>query len=100
MYVVLVRMEARPDKAEQLLELARYNSEQSRQEPGNLRFDVLRAVDNPFKFALVEIYRDEAAFQAHQKTPHYARWRAEVGDLLAAPRTSEKYVIVAPAPGA
>jgi autoinducer 2-degrading protein len=98
MYHVVVRMKARPDKAEQLAELAAYNSGCSRQEPGNLRFDVMRGTENPLSFALYEVYVDEAAFKAHQGTPHYARWKAEIDGLLAEPRQSDRYVSVAPSP--
>jgi autoinducer 2-degrading protein len=100
MYIVMVRMEVRPDKVGHLLELATFNSANSRKEPGNVRFDVLRSVENPNRFALYEVYKDEAAFKAHQETAHYARWRAEIGDLLVAPRTSEKYENVVPNPWA
>jgi autoinducer 2-degrading protein len=98
MYHVIVRMEAKPEKVGALLELATYNSGCSRKEPGNLRFDVLRQNDQPHRFALYEVYRDETAFKAHQQTEHYARWRREIDDLLAAPRTSDKFATVAPEP--
>jgi autoinducer 2-degrading protein len=98
MYIVMVRMEAKPEKVGALLELATFNSANSRKEPGNLRFDFLRSVENPNRFALYEAYKDEAAFQDHQKTAHYARWKAEIADLLAAPRTSEKYSNIKPDP--
>ncbi|HLF93136.1 MAG TPA: putative quinol monooxygenase [Planctomycetota bacterium] len=98
MYHVVVRMEAKPEKAEALVELATYNSGCSRKEPGNLRFDVLRQVDNPLRFSLYEVYRDEAAFKAHQQTDHYARWKREIDGLLAAPRSSDKFTTVAPDP--
>jgi autoinducer 2-degrading protein len=96
MYAVIVRMEARPDKVEALVALATHNAAESRKEPGNLQFDFLRTVDNPLKFALVEVYRDEAAFKEHQKTAHYARWKNEIGDLLAQPRVSDKFEVIAP----
>lgn len=98
MYIVNVQMEAKPETIEKLLVLATYNAGQSRREPGNLRFDVARGAANPLRLMLYEVYRDEAAFGEHQKTAHYARWKAEVGDLLAAPRTSERYVSVVPEP--
>lgn len=98
MYHVVVRIEARPDKIQQLLELAAYNSGCSRQEPGNLRFDVMQQVDQPLKIALYEVYTDEAAFKAHQQTAHYARWKSEVELYQAGPRASEKYATVAPNP--
>ena len=98
MFHVVVRMEAKLETAEALMELATYNSGCSRKEPGNLRFDVLRQVDNPLRFALYEVYRDEAGFKAHQQTEHYARWRREIDDLLAAPRSSDKFNTLAPNP--
>ncbi len=98
MYHVVVRMEAKAEKGEALGELATYNSGCSRKEPGNLRFDVMRQADNPLRFALYEVYKDEAAFKAHQQTEHYARWRREIDALLAAPRSSDKFTTVAPNP--
>ena len=98
MFHVVVRMEAKPEKVDALLELATYNSAQSRKEPGNVRFDVIRQLDNPLRFALYEVYRDDTAFKAHQGTEHYARWRREIDALLAQPRTSDKFSTVAPDP--
>jgi autoinducer 2-degrading protein len=52
-----------------------------RDEPGCLRFNVLEDVSDPNRFYFYEVYRDEAALEAHRKTPHYERWRA-VADTL------------------
>jgi len=90
MYFVCVRLEVAPDKLEAFQELVRFNAANSRQEAGCLRFDVLRSVDNPLLFRLHEVYKDEAAFLAHQQTAHYARWKAEIAGLLSTPRVSEK----------
>ncbi len=94
MFAVIVRMEARPEKVDALVALATHNAGESRKEPGNLQFDFLRSPENPLKFALVEVYRDEAAFKEHQKTAHYARWKEEIAGLLAQPRVSDKYEVL------
>lgn len=94
MYIVCVRIEVKPDKVEEFLAEATANARASRQEPGNLRFDVFRSVESPLKFGLYEVYRDEAAFLDHQKTPHYARWREKIPGIQAIPRVSDKYVAV------
>jgi autoinducer 2-degrading protein len=98
MYHVIVRLEAKPETLESLIELATYNSGCTRKEPGNLRFDVIRQADNPLRLALYEVYRDEAGFKAHQQTEHYARWRREIDALLASPRSSDKFTTLAPHP--
>ena len=56
-----------------------------RDEPGCLRFDVLQDNADPDHFFFYEVYRDEAAFQAHGQAPHFARWRAAAAEVLAEP---------------
>jgi quinol monooxygenase YgiN len=72
------------------------NAEASRREPGILRFDVLQDRDDPPRFVLVEIYRDEAAAAAHKQTEHYARWRDAVAGLMAEPRRGLRHVNLSP----
>ncbi len=46
-----------------------------RDEPGCFRFDIGRDAEVSNRFHLFEVYRDEAAFQAHLESPHFIRWR-------------------------
>ena len=96
--MIIVRADVKTERVADFIELATFNAAQSRKEPGNLRFDVVRSIATPTRFALYEVYRDEEAMKAHMQTAHYARWKAEVGDLLAEPRTSEKFISLSPEP--
>ena len=98
MHMIMVRLEVRPERIDDFLRLVSFNATESRKEPGNLRFDVVRSVDNPTLFRLYEVYHDEAAVRAHQATAHYAKWRAEIEALLVTPRISEKFTSVFPDP--
>ena len=42
-------------------------------EPGVIQFEVGRSNDNPNAFALWEVYRDQAAVEAHRATGHFKR---------------------------
>lgn len=95
---IIVRVEPKPDKVEAFLELATYDARNSRQEPGCVRFDVLRQNDNPLRFAFYEVYKDDDAVKAHQQTEHYARWRREIEAIQAVPRSSDKFTTVDPIP--
>lgn len=53
-----------------------------RDEPGCLRFDVVRDAADPERFWLDEHYADAEAFAAHRATPHFGRWRGVAADLL------------------
>lgn len=84
MYALIVSLRVKPGMVDQFVEAIGENSRASRRdEPGCLRFDVHRDVDDPNHFLLYELYADERAFtEAHRGAPHYQRWRAAVAELL------------------
>jgi autoinducer 2-degrading protein len=51
-------------------------------EPGCLQFDVLVDPKDPAKLMLYEVYKDEAAFEAHQQAPHFKRYLEQGVPLL------------------
>lgn len=53
-----------------------------RQEPGNVEFVPYRREDDPARFFVYEVYRDEAAFQAHITADYGAAFNAELGPLI------------------
>jgi autoinducer 2-degrading protein len=74
---VIVNLDVLPDRVEEFVAGIRANARASlRDEPGCLRFDVHRGVDDPLHFVFHEIYRDETAFyDEHRTASHYAVWR-------------------------
>jgi (4S)-4-hydroxy-5-phosphonooxypentane-2,3-dione isomerase len=97
MLVVHVHARVRPDRVEDFLAATLVNARASLAEPGVLRFDVIQDRADPEHVVLVEVYRDADAPAAHKLTPHYAAWRDAVAEMMAEPRTSEKYSAVFPA---
>ena len=63
-----IRQGAEEEASRHLRELAR----QTRQEPGNLVYNAHRSLEDPQRFLIYELYRDEAALEAHRATPHFA----------------------------
>jgi len=57
----------------------------SRQEPGNLRFDVLQHTMRGNHFTVIETWRDQAALDAHVASPHARQYRDEVLPLTGSP---------------
>ncbi len=101
MYVVCVTVLIKPGKGEAFLDEARKNHEGSVQEPGCLRFDVLRLAvphedGHPEGFYLYEAYKTEADFKAHQQTAHYFAFRDAVEPLQQEPRKGTRYHSVFP----
>lgn len=90
MIATLVFVDVRPECVDKFIAVTKYNHENSRKEPGNVRFDVLQSRDDPTKFTLYEVYASEEAAAFHKTTEHYNKWRDEVADYMASPRTSRK----------
>lgn len=86
MIATLVFVDVKPENVEAFKKISIYNHDNSRKEPGNIRFDVLQSKDDPTKFTLYEVFIDEEAAAAHKQTEHYLRWREEVAPYMASPR--------------
>jgi autoinducer 2-degrading protein len=96
MKVTHVHVHVKPGYVDAFLAATRRNHEGSIREPGNLRFEVLQSEDDPTRFVLVEIFRDEAAAATHKSTPHYLAWRDEVAQWMATPREGRHFRMRAP----
>ena len=67
-----ITWEAKPGEAEAAAAiLRRMTAEVERNEPGALVFQAHRSAANDHEFFLYELFADEAAFAAHQQTPHF-----------------------------
>lgn len=91
MIVVHVHVRVKPESIEAFRAASVENARNSVLEPGIARFDVLQQADDPTRFLLVEIYRDDKAPAGHKETAHYAKWRDSVAAMMAEPRHSVKF---------
>ena len=98
MVVNVVTVHVKPEHVSEFIAATMKNHLGSRQEPGNLRFDVLQSDEDPGRFMLYEIFASAEAVEAHRLTPHYLEWRAAVGPWMSAPRVANAHTLLAPAP--
>jgi len=96
MLIVHVHVQVKSDAVESFKEASLANARASVQEAGIARFDIVQQVDDPTRFVLVEVYRDEQAPLRHKETSHYAAWRDAVAPWMAVPRSSVKFGNVFP----
>ena len=96
MLIVHVFVHVKPDQIEAFKKATLENAQNSIQEPGIARFDVLQQKNEPARFVLVEVYRTADDPGRHKETAHYQKWRNTVADMMAEPRTSVKYSNVFP----
>ena len=86
MVILHVTIQVKPEHVAEFLEVVCYDAEHSeKDEPGCLRFDVIRDRDDSNRFYFYEVYRDEAALEAHRQTPHFKLYFEKTQPWLAAP---------------
>src|SRR5271165_2781643 len=91
MFVVCVHVLVKSEHIDEFIAASCENAVNTILEPGNLRFDVLQQAEDPQRFVLYEVYRDEEASKAHKQTAHYAHWRDTVETWMAQPRKGVQY---------
>ena len=96
MLVIFVQVQVKAESVEAFKAASLENARQSVQEPGIARFDVVQQLDDPTRFQLIEVYRNDEAPAKHKETAHYAAWRDSVASMMAEPRSSVKYTNVFP----
>jgi quinol monooxygenase YgiN len=75
----------KPSQEKQVEQVLRGMISPTRAEPGNLRYELYAGNGGPAMFILLEMYKDQAAAEAHRVTEHYKAYRARIGDLLSEP---------------
>jgi quinol monooxygenase YgiN len=83
-FVIMVDFQLKPGAKSAFRRLIDDNARAScREEPGCRRFDVMELPSDADRIVLYEIYDDRAAFSAHIKTRHFARFNEESAELVA-----------------
>jgi autoinducer 2-degrading protein len=96
MYVVCVTVFVKEEYLDEFIKATLENAKNTRKEPLNLRFDVLQCLDDPSKFFLYEVYKDDSGMVAHKETTHYQTWREVVAPMMAKPREGVKHKNIYP----
>lgn len=58
-----------------------------RREPGNIAFDCYQRDDDPHRFVVYEIYRDQQAFEAHIAADYGAVFNGRLQQLIVEPHS-------------
>ena len=78
-------VEVRPTaKGDAVILLRRYR-DAAQKEGGNLRCEVVQRIDQPHQFAILEIWKDHAAFEAHGKSANTTETREKIAAIRNAP---------------
>lgn len=96
MFVVCVTSWIKPEHIEDYIAACEENARNTRNEPGNLRFDFLRSKDPSNQFFFYEVYREEGDLAKHHQTEHYLKWKDKVTPWMEKPRVGVRYWSLSP----
>ena len=91
--LVVAQWEAKPGEADKVAAILDRFLPEAQREAGVKLFLISRGKDNPSQFLFCELFRDEAAFKAHQDSVHFKDFRPVVSELVAE-RTVEVFTVV------
>jgi len=86
-----------PAKADGVALLRRYR-EATRKEGGNLRCEVIQRIDQPHQFAILEIWKDQKAFEAHGKGASSMETREKIAAIRNAPTDERVHIALSTGP--
>jgi quinol monooxygenase YgiN len=92
--LVVAQWEAKEGQADRVASILSRFLPEARSEPGAKLFLISRAKDNPAQFLFYELFRDEAAFKAHQDSAHFKTYIAEQALPLLAKRERTQYALL------
>ena len=92
----VVSITVKPEFYEAFEAVTYQNHRGSVEEPGVVRFDVLRDEKSPGSYTLYEVYANREAVLAHKETEHYKAWRAAVEEMMEKPREGTDFYVLYP----
>src|ERR1700754_2534025 len=92
--LVVAQWEAKDGEADKVAAILDRFLPEAQREDGAKLFLISRSRDNPAQFLFYELFRDEAAFKAHQDSAHFKTYIAGQALPLLAKRERAQYVLL------
>jgi quinol monooxygenase YgiN len=92
--LVVAHWEAKEGEADKVASILDRFLPEAQREAGAKLFLISRAKDNPAQFLFYELFRDEAAFKAHQESAHFNTYIAGQALPLLAKRERAQYALL------
>ncbi|RAU99559.1 putative quinol monooxygenase [Paenibacillus sp. YN15] len=93
MIIIHARLYVKPECVEAFLEKSKALVAGSQAEEGNISYNLFRQTDEPETFIVVEEWKDMAAIDFHNSTPHFTGFFAEAGGCFAKPAQVKRLLV-------
>jgi quinol monooxygenase YgiN len=91
MIKIVAKMPVKEELKEQFVATAKELVEKSAAEAGNISYSLNASLENPNVFAMIEIWKDQAAIESHNNTEHFTGILPKLADMCAGEITIDQY---------
>ena len=94
MIKIVAKVKVKPECKQNFIELAGPLVAGSQAEEGNLGYNLHESMEDPYTLAFIELWRDQAAIDFHNQTPHFTSICPQFDALSAGPMEVTHYTVV------
>lgn len=91
MIILNVFLAIKSDEESNFISFAKDLVESSRAESGNAMYNLYKQIDGGCNYIILEHWKDNAAIESHNKTAHFQKFAAEIGNYVSGPVDIQKY---------
>ena len=93
-FYVVTYVDVFPNFAAETAKLLQQFAEDSRKDPGSVRFEVMRDIERANNFTIVEAWQTRQAYEAHQGLAHTKTFREKIQPGLVSPFDERMYFML------
>ncbi|ALS74058.1 monooxygenase [Planococcus rifietoensis] len=91
MMIIHAHLQVKPDQEQAFLNESKILIDASRQEPGNVQYDLMKSVEKDGHFTMVEVWKDAQAIEAHNASEHFTAFSKKAAGFMSAPMELKVY---------
>ncbi|WP_338542900.1 putative quinol monooxygenase [Paenibacillus tundrae] len=91
MIIIHAHLQVKPDQEQAFLAATKELVAATRQEEGNISYELLKHTEQEQKYTMVELWKDEAATASHNASAHFQAFVQQGAAFMAAPMNVEVF---------
>ncbi|WP_440118541.1 putative quinol monooxygenase [Paenibacillus sp. QZ-Y1] len=91
MIIIHAHLQVKPDQEQAFLAAAKDLVSATRNEEGNLMYDLVKSTEHEQHYTMIELWKDEAANAAHNTSPHFQAFAQQAPAFMAGPMNLEVF---------
>ncbi|WP_458463553.1 putative quinol monooxygenase [Paenibacillus sp.] len=91
MIIIHAHLQVKPDQEQAFLAAAKDLVSATRNEEGNLMYDLVKSTEHEQHYTMIELWKDEAATASHNTSAHFQAFVQQAAAFLSAPMNVEVF---------